>query len=452
VRFRSTFALLGIFLLLGGYVYFTEYRGRDERAQKEATKKKLFPAELKDMVELSLVYPDHRISAVRKDDKNWEITDPKGIDADSEAWEMLASSIGQIEKEETVVSTNPDLAVYGLDKPAIQVTAKMKDGHSVGVLFGGENPSKSQNYAKLVDGTEVFLSPVNWSRTFQKTLTDMRNKKVLDFALDDINGVRIDDGKNPMEFQKSGMDWLLKKPSELKADGAEVSGFLSAIQSARALSFAGDETTPSTAGLMPPAVRITLHDGKASKDRILSLGKSPEVDKYYASNDTRPGIFVIDKEVPGKARRPLTDWRDRTIAHLDHDAADKIDEIEISRGKEKVLLKKQGTDWKMSDGRKAQSDKITNVLIMLEFERASQIVDTPVSLATYGLDKPRLAVTLRQSGKDVLGLQFGNATRNPEGSYLKVSQSSAVMTVTADLYDKFNLKADDLAEGQPATK
>jgi len=28
----------------------------------------------------------------------------------------------------------------------------------------------------------------------------------------------------------------------------------------------------------------------------------------------------------------------------------------------------------------------------------------------------------------------------------------AVMTVTADLYDKFNLKADDIVEKQPAAK
>ena len=250
MRFRNTFFLLGIFVVLGGYVYFAEYRGHDEREQKEAAKKKIFSAAAKDVVDLSLVYPDHRISAVRKDGKNWEITDPKGVDADSEAWEMLAASIGQIEKEETVVSANPDLALYGLDKPSVQVTAKLKDGHSAGVLFGTENPSKSQNYAKLAEGTEVFLSPLSWSKTFQKSLTDMRNKKVLDFALDDINDVRIDDGKNQIELQKAGMDWLLKKPSELKADGAEVSGFLSTIQSARALSFAGDEmssTSPQAA-------------------------------------------------------------------------------------------------------------------------------------------------------------------------------------------------------------
>jgi hypothetical protein len=67
-------------------------------------------------------------------------------------------------------------------------------------------------------------------------------------------------------------------------------------------------------------------------------------------------------------------------------------------------------------------------------------------MAVYGLDKPRMEVTLRQAGKDVLGLKFGSATRNPEGSYLQVSMNPAVMTVAEDFFAKFSLKVDDLAD------
>jgi hypothetical protein len=143
------------------------------------------------------------------------------------------------------------------------------------------------------------------------------------------------------------------------------------------------------------------------------------------------------------------DWRDKSVAHVEPES---VDELEIIRGAEKLSLKKQGAEWKLADGRKVQSEKISNALISLEFERASQIVDMPGKPSEYGLDKPRMEVTLRQSGKDILGLKFGNTTRNPEGSYLKVSTSMAVMTVTAGLYDKFNLKADDIIEKPPAAK
>jgi hypothetical protein len=434
--------LLVVFAALGGYVYFAEYRGHDEREQKEASKKKLFSTPLKDVTGLSLAFPDHKISAVKKDDKHWEFTEPQGIDADSDEWDMLASSLGQIEKG-GAVSASTNLAQYGLDKPVVEVTAKLKDGKSVGVLFGSENPKKSDNYAKLADSPDVFLSPVSGSKSFQKSLTDLRNKKVLEFALDDINSIRIEDGKNLMEFQKSGMDWLVKKPLDLKADGEEISGFLSAIQSARATSFADSGLTLMSAGLAPVVTKVTLHDAKANTDKVLSLGKSPETDKYYARDESRSAIMIISKDVPAKVRRPLIDWRDRSIAHFDQGS---IDELEIVRGTEKISARKQGSDWKLPDGRKAQMDKISSLLLALEFERAQEIIDSPGNSSSYGLDKPRIEVNLRQAGKDLLGVKFGGPTLNPMGSYLKVSTNPAVMTVGEDFFAKFSLKAEDLAE------
>jgi len=442
VRFRSTLILLVVFAALGGYVYFAEYRGHDEREKQEASKKKLFSEPLKDVTALSLTFPDHKMSAVKKDDKHWEFTEPQGLDADSEEWDMLVSSLSQIEKG-GAVSASTNLAQYGLDKPVVEVTAKLKDGKSVGVLFGSENPKKSDNYAKLADSPEVFLSPVSGSKSFQKSLTDLRNKKVLEFALDDINSIRIEDGKTLMEFQKSGMDWLIKKPLDLKADAEEISGFLSAIQSARATSFADSGLTLMSAGLAPVTTKVTLHDAKANTDKILSIGKSPETDKYYARDESRTAIMIINKDVPAKARRPLIDWRDRSIAHFDQGS---IDELEIVRGPEKISVRKQGSDWKLADGRKAQMDKISSLLLAVEFERAQEIIDSPGNPSTYGLDKPRIEVTLRQAGKDVIGLKLGGPTRNPMGSYLKVSTNPAVMTVAEDFFAKFSLKADDLAE------
>ena len=442
MRFRSTLVLLVVFAALGGYVYFAEYRGHNEREQQEASKKKLFPTPLKDVTGLSLMFPDHKISAVKKDDKHWEFTEPQGIDADSDEWDMLVSSLGQIEKG-GAVSASTNLAQYGLDKPTVEVTAQLKDGRTVGVLFGSENPKKSDNNAKLADSPDVFLSPVSGSKSFQKTLTDLRNKKVLEFTVDDINSVRIEDGKNLLELQKSGMDWVVKKPLELKADGEEISGFLGAIQSARATNFADSGLTLMGAGLAPAATKITLHDAKANADRVLSLGKSAETDKYYARDESRSAIMIINKDVPAKARRPLIDWRDRSIAHFDQGS---IDELEIVRGAEKISVKKQGSDWKLADGRKAQTDKISSLLLAVEFERAQEIIDSPGSPSSYGLDKPRIEVALRQAGKDVLGLKLGGATRNPVGSYLKVSTNPAVMTVAEDFFAKFSLKADDIAE------
>jgi len=149
VRFKGTSVLLLVFVVLGGYVYFTEFRGKEEKAKQEEAKKRLFPGDAKDISELTREYEGRTVSAVRKGDKNWEITTPAGLETDSETWEQMASSFVLIEKDETVNTQKTDLAPYGLDKPVAKVTAKLKSGKSQSVQFGAENPRKTLNYVML---------------------------------------------------------------------------------------------------------------------------------------------------------------------------------------------------------------------------------------------------------------------------------------------------------------
>src|SRR5438477_10178775 len=135
MRFKNTLILLIVFLGLGSYVYFSEYRGQEGRQKKEEAKKKVFQLDDKNVNEISLTFPDHVISAVKKGEHQWEMTNPAGVEADSEEWDRLASNLSITEKEQSVTSEKPDLAQYGLDKPSVTVAAKLKDGKTIGVLY-----------------------------------------------------------------------------------------------------------------------------------------------------------------------------------------------------------------------------------------------------------------------------------------------------------------------------
>jgi hypothetical protein len=450
VRFKGTTALFLVFAALAGFVYFTEFRGKEEKAKLEESKKRLFPGEAKDISELTLEYEGRTVRAVRKDEKTWEITSPSGLETDSETWEQLASSFVLIEKDETVNAEKSDLAPYGLDKPLVKVAAKLKDGGTPSVLFGAENPRKTFNYAKRGDSDEVFLSATTWSGNFKKSLTDLRNKEVLDFESDGVDSLRISvTGKPDLEIRKSGMDWHIKKPQDVRADNAEISGFLSSIQFTRAPAFAGEDIDLKASGLDAPAVRITVHDTKANADKVLLFGKSPEKDKYFAKDLSRAPIFILGTEIYQKTQQPLLSWRDKSVVRLEN-SGDAIDGLEILRGSESVVLKKTGMDWLLPDGKKTQPGKVSDMLGALGGERAAGIIDTPAGLGSYGLDKPRLTVTLRQGGKEIETVRFGRENSTPEGVFVKTS-AGPVMTVGKELYDRFDVKMSDLVESQPSS-
>ncbi len=445
MRFKGTLVLFLVFAVLGGYVYFTEFRGKEERQKQQEAKKKVFSIEDKDITEISLTYPDRTITGVKKGEKQWQITSPAGLEAEPDEWEQLAANVPKIEREDTVAQNVQDLSQFGLKDPAVKVSAKTKQGKTVEILFGAENPKKTFNYAKLPGGTDVFLSASNWARTFTKTLSDLRNKKVLEFEADDIDNLKIVDGKKELEAQKTGDDWQLKKPLETKADASEISTFTSSLRFARVSSFPDPPVDGKTAGLDPPVIKITLHDSKAKADRLLLVGKTSGTDKYYARDASRDAIFIIDKEIPEKARRPLFDWRDKSITKVDRE---KIDKIEIVRGADTTTLLKAGSEWKLPDNRKLQWDKVSGMLNTLDFEKAKEITDTPKALSTYGLDKPKLEVVLRNGSNELARVGFGNDSKMPEGIYLKTSSGPAVVVVSKDVFDKFNAKTEDLIEAE----
>jgi hypothetical protein len=282
-------------------------------------------------------------------------------------------------------------------------------------------------------------------------LTDLRNKKVLDFEIDNIDAMKVSvPGKPDLEVQKSGSDWLIKKPADGRADGSEVTSFLSAIQFSRTSAFADEKVDTKTSGIEMPSAKITLHDSKANADRMLIFGKSPEKGKYYAKDSSRPPIFILATEIFDKVQRPAFDWRDKTVVHLGPEGTSSLDEIDIVAGTEKVSLKKTGEIWAASDGRKIQQAKVLDLLGTVQGAQATSIVDSPKALAAYGLEKPRLEVVLREKGKEVAALKFGSNSQSPAGVHLKSANNSAIMTVNKDLYDKLNVKWSDLLEAQPS--
>jgi hypothetical protein len=439
-----------VFAALGGYVYYTDFYDKEARDKQEEAKKRLFGGEARDVEEITLEHEGRTITARRKDEKTWEIINPTGLEADSDTWEQLATSFVELQKDEVVSAEKTDLAPFGLDKPAIVVQVKRKGGAASGLMVGSENPRKTFHYAKRADSDEVFFVSTSGAGGFKKNLTDLRNKKVLEFESDSIDSIRLAaTGKAEIEIQKSGSDWQLKKPVDARADAGEVLGLLSSIQFSRASAFADEKIDLKAAGLDSPAVRVTLHDQKAGKDLTLLFGKSPEKDKYYARDASRSSIFILTSEIIDKARRPAFDWRDKTIVRFGEGGSSVIDEIQVSRGAEKFSVKKSGSDWTLADGKKAQQFKISDMLSAMENARAIAIMDTPKALSAYGLERPRLEVALREKGKEVATLLIGADSTDPAGVYVKAA-TTAILTANKDLYDRLNLKPGDLQEAEPS--
>ena len=424
------------------WVYFTDVRGREEREQTAEDAGKALPIDDEAISQISIIYPDRTITGVRTDG-GWEVTEPSGIEADSGEWDLLASNVPRIERDQTL-SSAADLGQYGLAEPILRVAITMSDGATHEVLFGSQNPREIYNYAKLASNDEVFLAPSSWLRIFRKEVNELRDKTVLRFEQDDIDLIEIS-GLNSLRLRRADEEWSLEAPIQTNADQSEVSTFLGAIDFARATGFADADTEAAITGLDAPALHILLHDQANDRDHVLLIGdeKEDDADHYYVKDDSRDTIFVVDSDIFEKATRTTFDWRDKTIASFDRDD---VLSIVLRRDADQLALRKSGEDWLLPDGSLARFDSVSGMLNSLEFQRATQIIDSPGPLSRYGLGEPELQVVFSGDGRDILSFAFGADVDDGDSIYWKLEQGSAVKVVSKDVFDRFDVTAEDLIE------
>ena len=447
MKFKGTAALFATLLVLGGWVYWTDIRGREgrERAAEEATL--AFPADYENIHRIRLVYPDRSIEGVRSD-AGWDFVSPPGLEADSSAWDLLASNVPRIGRDETIASEPTDLTAFGLDSPGIEVGVELEDGREEAILFGRENPGGTHYYAKLASRDEIFLAPSSWIPTVTKEVNDLRDKSVLRFEQDSIDRIEISGGANiTLSLDEN---WSLVTPFEGPADRTEVSTFLGALGFARAIGFAGEELTDADLGLDTPRLRIVLHDNGTDVDRVLLIGGQPdnEPERYFAKDASRDAVFIVGGDIVEISEQPIFDWRDKSIAEFDRS---RVTAIRFEREDDSFALAMRGEGWELPDQRSAKLETISLMFNAIEFEPATAIIDAPGPLSGYGLDSPRLRVVFEADSEEILAFGFGDDTADGDGLYWRSETEKEVKVVSKDVFDRFDLTAEDLLDTESQT-
>jgi len=421
MTFKGTAALFLMLLILGGWVYWTDVRGREEREQATEAVGLILPVDDEDIVEINIIYPDRTVSAVRTEG-GWEFRSPEGYEADSGQWDIVAANVGRIDRDRSVTSEPVNLSPFGLAEPELRLGVRLADGSSEEILFGNENPRGTLDYLKLASSDEVFLAATSWAGLFSKDANDLRDKAILRFDQDQINAIEIA-GERDLGLERDSEGWQIASPIETRANGPQASTLLGAIDFTRAAGFADPALSESDTGLDSPRWRIVLETEDAAVAHELLVGKqvSDNAGQYYARDASRRTVFIIDSEIVDLVSAPLLDWRDKTIVSFDRSG---VTEIEIDKAAtdaaepERIELTRSENDWFTSGDVAVDFGQVSALLGALEFERATEIIDTPGALGNYGLDNPRLRVVFRDSaGMVVVDGIFGSDAGDADHVY-----------------------------------
>jgi len=448
-HFKGTLVLLIVCLLLGGYVYFYEIKGSEQREKAKEAENQVWKFEGSDIQQIDLISQGQHISAVRKGEKDWILTSPKTLEADSDELNRLANSASNIRRENVVEANPTNLAKYGLSPAKSSLEVKTKGGKQYLIDFGTSNPTGSYAYAAIPGKREVFLVSSSVVSAFDKKMDDLRNQAILGFDQPEVQSLTLKSSKGELQLEKDSDDrWWLAGKERIAADSPGVRGILNALSMGKVKEFFNEPPDEyRDLGLTNPVVDVRLTYGKnrAIKHLVIGLEKeslrkksgSPAPAKesaeqtatqlYLAKDESRPDLFFVEKDLLDKLLVSRNDLRDKALASIQRWD---VDFIALTNSKGSFAFTKSGGEWFTADKKKkAKWEPVSAILDAME-KPVKEWIDQPSPLSGYGLDKPLMRVVLKKGPEVLADCSFGKAAK--DGIYAKVQGDSSVKVADAD--------------------
>ncbi|MDE3136867.1 MAG: DUF4340 domain-containing protein [Acidobacteriota bacterium] len=228
-----------------------------------------------------------------KNPEAWNIQKPLPMIGDSTAISQLLDNVSNAKLAKVVNETGPDLARYGLTRPAVSLEVNLGPGGQRSLDLGSK--TGDQYYARDTSRNMVFLVPASLEKQLDQTLFALRDKRLLRELPDSFT--RIDYHAGAFQFScgvdKSGK-WTMFAPAADKGKAVENWKVFDPLSSANALAILDSPSPALMAEVAHPVIEIDLTRKDGTK-KIFRISKPVGKDVYVWVNDAS-GLYRIDKQ------------------------------------------------------------------------------------------------------------------------------------------------------------
>jgi hypothetical protein len=313
-RLLTSLALLAV---LGGLVYWTnKHPNTDTAASKTPASPKLIAVDANQIESIRLAKTGSDPVEIVKLANTWTISKPTAMAADADAVNMLTGSLATLNADRVIDEHPSSLKDFGLDMPTDEIDVTVKGGKTTKLLLGGDTPANTGTYAKLDSDPKVYTLPTYLKTSFDKSVNDLRDKRLLTFNQDKLTAVTVTGKGAPVEFGKNAQgDWQITKPKPMRADSTQVDDILRKLKDAK-MDLTGAKSNPKEAtaqyasGEKVGVAATTDNTGT----QTLEIHKSKDKDGgYYAKSSAVPGIFKIAGDIGDSMGKSIDDFRNKKL-------------------------------------------------------------------------------------------------------------------------------------------
>jgi hypothetical protein len=376
----------------------------------------------------------------------------------------LLDAIGEFATGDLVANKADKLAGFEIDDAkGLRVAVTTTKGKELDLLFG--RAAKGGGTTVRAQGTnDVFVAKGRLGAVARKEVAAWRKKNILDKKADDFAGVvvaRADGSRIALAAETKEEDvpapegsdagtpttkkktttWKLAEPTTLPAgfrlDDAALARLPGALATLRAVDFA-DDATDAAAGLDGAHVTVSgkLADGK---DLVVHLGKKDDKGRVFARVDGDKQVYLLADYAAKNLDKGLDDLRDLSLFTV---KSDEIEKATFTAGKTKIVVAKDGADWKLVEPKAAPADfdvaQIASAVASATRLKGARFAGASVDA---GASDPSVELVGKGGAKQTVrfGKQLENADANAAKEFYAVGADGNVYVVngfTRGRYEK----------------
>jgi len=300
----------------------------------------------------------------------WQLTAPNKFLADQDTASQLVTSASSVASDRVVEEKAADVSNYGLKSPSLEVDVTTKAGKTSKLKIGDDTPTNSGAYAMLEGDPRVFTVASYVKSGLDKSVNDLRDKRLLTFDQDKLSRVELVAKKQDIEFGRDKDQWQIVKPKPLRADGLQVEELIRKLKDAKMdLTVSAEDAKKAAAAFVSATPVATVKATDASGTQQIDVRKNKE--DYYAKSSAVDGVHKVTADLGTGLDKGLDDFRNKKLFDFGFNEPSKI---EMHDNGKAHVFQKTGEDW-LSNGKKLDGTSVQSFLDKLRDLSASKFVD-----------------------------------------------------------------------------
>lgn len=408
MKFRSSYIFYSFVILFAASVYYFDYY-QGEQKQKVKDESAVVVPFTKDQINKIEIKRENDTLEFVKEDKDWKFTKPVNEPVDENAMSDWLNTILAEKSSETIGEGEAVQWVnYGLDKPKATLTIYKSAGDKVQIDLGTRKNFEGKSYLRKNQGSVVLVGSPSWAGHLEKSVRDLRDKKVLRSGMTQVETFKIIKAKDPITLKiKEGL-WFSPEQEKWVLGQNSVREVVNALNDMRALEFISekdpDKTEKLSYGLQAPSFSIELQFA-GGKTWQADFGQGKDKSWFAWIKDLHKVYKIEASHVSKIEKAQLDGFRDRESAFIF-----KKDEVKkiIIQGNQNFEISKEGDKWKSAQPNINIDDpQVVNLLDRLHELRIGEFLDGKKTAP--GLEQSHKKITLVDAqGKVIWSLIIGD--------------------------------------------